>query len=144
MRRRSLPPPVPDEFLAHQEAPDYRRAHHRFHLWPARHRTSALAPFRVPAEGDLDADAALASAVDYSPPRSQTPPRRPLSNQRGRAARGCGAAEIGPVATVRAVPAKLLLSCVLPSGSRLAPEPISRSGRWRRRECFIAPADGQP
>ena len=55
----------------------------------------ALATFRVLAKGDLDADAALASAVGCPPPpRSLTPPRRPLSDQRGRAARGCGAAEI--------------------------------------------------
>ena len=47
-----------------------------------------------PGQGDLDADAALAPAVGGPPsPRSLTPPRRPLSNQEGRAARGCGAAE---------------------------------------------------
>ena len=56
---------------------------------------TASATFRVLAKGDLDADAALASTVDCPPPpRSLTPPRRPLSNQRGRAARGCDAAEI--------------------------------------------------
>jgi hypothetical protein len=54
-----------------------------------------MATFRVLAERDPDADAALASAVGCPPPpRSLTPPRRPLSDQRGRAARGCGAAEI--------------------------------------------------
>ena len=53
------------------------------------------ATFRVLAEGDPDVDAALASAVSCSPPpRSLTPPRPPLSDQRGRAARGCGAAQI--------------------------------------------------
>ena len=46
------------------------------------------ATFRVLAEGDPDVDAALASAVGCSPPpRSLTPPRPPLSDQRGRAAR---------------------------------------------------------
>ena len=46
------------------------------------------ATFRVLAEGDADVDAALASAVGCSPPpRSLTPPRRPLSDQRARAAR---------------------------------------------------------
>ena len=46
------------------------------------------ATFRVLAEGDPDVDAALASAVSCSPPpRSLTPPRPPLSDQRGRAAR---------------------------------------------------------
>jgi hypothetical protein len=54
-----------------------------------------LATFRVLAKGDFDGDAALASAVGSpQPPTSLTPPRRPLSEQRGRAARGCGAAEI--------------------------------------------------
>ena len=46
------------------------------------------ATFRVLAEGDADVDAALASAVACSPPpRSLTPPRPPLSDQRARAAR---------------------------------------------------------
>ena len=46
------------------------------------------ATFRVLAEGDPDGDAALASAVSCSPPpRSLTPPRPPLSDQRARAAR---------------------------------------------------------
>ena len=46
------------------------------------------ATFRVLAEGDPDVDAALASAVGCSPPpRSLTPPRPPLSDQRARAAR---------------------------------------------------------
>ncbi len=53
------------------------------------------ATFRVLAEGDPDVDAALASAVGCSPPpRSLTPPRPPLSDQRARAARRCGAAQI--------------------------------------------------
>ena len=53
------------------------------------------ATFRVLAEGDPDADAALASAVRCQPPpRSLTPPRPPLSDQRGHAAGGCDAAEI--------------------------------------------------
>ena len=48
---------------------------------------SAEPTFRVLAEGDPDVDAALASAVGCSPPpRSLTPPRPPLSDQRGRAA----------------------------------------------------------
>ena len=46
------------------------------------------ATFRVLAERDADVDAALASAVGCSPPpRSLTPPRPPLSDQRARAAR---------------------------------------------------------
>src|ERR1700747_1702239 len=54
-----------------------------------------MVTFRVLAKGDLDANAALASPVGCPPPpRSLTPARQPLSNQRGRAARGCGAAEI--------------------------------------------------
>jgi hypothetical protein len=53
-----------------------------------------MATFRVLAKGDLDADAALASAVVCPPPRSLTPARRRLSDQRGRAARGCDAADI--------------------------------------------------
>ena len=45
------------------------------------------ATFRVLAEGDPDVDAALASAVGCSPPpRSLTPPRPPLSDQRSQAA----------------------------------------------------------
>ena len=53
------------------------------------------ATFRVLAEGDPDIDAALASAVGCPPPpRSLTPPRPPLSDQRARAARRCGAAQI--------------------------------------------------
>ena len=53
------------------------------------------ATFRVLAEGDPDVDAAFASAVGCPPPpRSLTPPRPPLSDQRARAARGCGAAQI--------------------------------------------------
>lgn len=52
-----------------------------------------MATFRVLAS--FDADAALASAVGCpAPPRSLRPPRRPVSDQRSRAARGCGAAEI--------------------------------------------------
>src|SRR5437763_667878 len=52
------------------------------------------ATFRILAERDPDVDAALASAVGCSPPpRSLTPPRPPLSDQRGRVARGCGAAQ---------------------------------------------------
>lgn len=47
-----------------------------------------------PGQGDLDADAVLASVVGCPPPlRSLTPSRRPLSEQRGRR---CGAAEICP------------------------------------------------
>ena len=58
-------------------------------------RTIELATFRILAEGDPDVDAALASAVGCSPPpRSLTPPRPPLSDQRSRAARGCGAPQI--------------------------------------------------
>ena len=50
---------------------------------------------RVLDEGDTDVDAPLASAVGWSPPpRSLTPPRPPLSDQRGCAARGCSAAQI--------------------------------------------------
>ena len=45
------------------------------------------ATFRVLAEGDPDVDATLASAAGCPPPRSLTPPRPPLSAQRGRAAR---------------------------------------------------------
>jgi len=56
----------------------------------------ARATFRVPAEGDPDVDVAVASAAGCSPPppRSLTPPRPPLSDQRGRAARRCSAAQI--------------------------------------------------
>ena len=51
-------------------------------------RAIASATFRVLAEGAFDGDAALASAVGSAqPPRSVTPPQRPLSEQRGRAAR---------------------------------------------------------
>ena len=53
------------------------------------------ATFRVLAEGEPDVDAALASAVGCPPPpRSVTPLRPPLSDQRGRAARRCGATQI--------------------------------------------------
>ena len=46
------------------------------------------ATFRVLAERDADVDATLASAVGCSPPpRSLTPPRPPLSDQRARATR---------------------------------------------------------
>jgi hypothetical protein len=56
---------------------------------------SAKAAFRVLAEGDPDVNAAPASAVGCSPPpRSLTPTRPPLSDQRGRAARRCIAAQI--------------------------------------------------
>jgi hypothetical protein len=49
---------------------------------------SAKPTLRVLAEGDPDVDAALASAVSCSPPpRSLTPPRPPLPDQRRRAAR---------------------------------------------------------
>jgi hypothetical protein len=67
------------------------------------------ATFRILAERDPDVDAALASAMGCSPlPRSLTPPRPPLSDQRGRAALRCGAAQIvrtgsrGRVAAFRA------------------------------------------
>ena len=73
------------------------------------------ATFRVLAEGDPDVDAALASAVGCSPPpRSLTPPRPPLSDQRVRAARlprlrrcpDC------PIPAVRPPSARLLLWCL--------------------------------
>ena len=58
-----------------------------------RGRAGAKGDIRVLADGDLDLDAALASAVGCSPPpRSLTPPRLLLSDQRGH--RGCGAAQI--------------------------------------------------
>ena len=54
----------------------------RYLRQPPRVRMTASATFRVLAKGDLDAHAALASAVGCAPPpRSLTPPRRPLSNQ---------------------------------------------------------------
>src|ERR1700733_12306768 len=90
-----------------------------FALPAATSRTIELAIFRVLAKGDLDAGAALASAVGCPPlasavgcpppRRSLTPPRRPLSSQRGRAARGCCAAEI--------VRKEALLGPVPPRGS---------------------------
>ena len=64
------------------------------------HRASRGVPaqratFRVLAEGDPDVDAALASAMGCSPlPRSLTPPRPPLSDQKGPSTRGCGTAQI--------------------------------------------------
>ena len=54
----------------------------RFRIRTARLPAAALATFRVLAKGDLDADAVLASAVGCAPPpRSLTPPRRPLSTR---------------------------------------------------------------
>ena len=85
-----------------------------------------MATFRVLAKGDVDAEAALASAVGCPPPpRSLTPPRRPALRPEGlccpmvRRCRDC------PNSAVRVVPARLLLLCLLPSRSRLAPEPIA-------------------
>ena len=70
---------------------------------------SAKATFRVLAEGDPDVDAALASAVGCPPPpRSLTPPRPPLSDQTGRAARLRRCPDC-PKSAVRAVPSRLPL-----------------------------------
>ncbi len=59
--------------------------------------------------------------------RSLTPPRPPLSNQRGRAARGCGAAQIVRMRKPRRV-CSGLLRCLLLRGSRCA---THRPGRAR-------------
>jgi hypothetical protein len=71
----------------HGSAPD-----ESFRSGTSRFRSCAPATLRALADGgqgDLDADAPLASAVGCPPPpRSLTPPRRPLSNNRGRAPRG--------------------------------------------------------
>ena len=69
------------------------------------------------------------------PPRLLTPPRRPRSDQRGRAARGCGAAEI-----VR----KRLLSGLLGCRSRgcFSRNPLV-SAEWARRWGAWAPAQHQ-
>jgi hypothetical protein len=77
-----------------------------FILLRAAGRVIASATFRVRGRGG----SALSRVAESS--------HAGVGQSRGR---GC------PVATVRAVPAKLLLSCLLPSGSRLAPERISRS-----------------
>ena len=79
------------------------------------------ATFRALAEGDPDVDAALASAVSSSPPpRSLTPPRPPLSDQRGRAARLRRCPDC-PIGAARLSPGRLLLWCVQGPGLRLAP-----------------------
>jgi hypothetical protein len=75
------------------------------------------ATFRLLAEGDPDVDPALASAVGCSPPpRSLTPPRPPLSDQRGRTARLPRCPDC-PEGVAPPPPARLLLSCLQhPSG----------------------------
>ena len=68
------------------------------------------ATLRVLAEGDPDVDAALASAVSCPPPpRSLTPPRPPLPDERGRAARLRRCPDC-PEAATRAVPSALLMT----------------------------------
>jgi hypothetical protein len=94
-RCRRWPALGPDECLRHFGSCRRSCPHDRIWSGPRRRPAVATATFRVLANGDVDADATLASAVGCPPPpRSLTPPRRPLSSQRGRAARGCGAAEI--------------------------------------------------
>ena len=92
------------------------------------------ATFRVLAEGDPDVDAALASAVGCPPPpRSLTPPRPPLSDQRGRAARLRRCPDC-PMPAVRPAAAALLLCCLHDSVAWLA----SGASRppWRARGRF--------
>ena len=99
-----------------------RRAGDRLGIGGEGLTASALATFRVLVRGDLDADAALASAVGCPPPlRPLTPPRRPLSNQRGRATRGCGAAEIDQSGSVAGGPDGRR-SAVGPADPRVQPE----------------------
>jgi hypothetical protein len=94
-RRRHVAPSLPMQIsdcarhcaspaFGKNRAPHRARPHYRIGLPAAPKRTSATATFRVLAKGDLDADAALASAVGCPPPPSSlTPLRRPLSFQRG-------------------------------------------------------------
>ena len=63
-------------------------------------RPSAKATLRVLAEGDPDVDVALAFAVGRSPPRKTRRAGHPLSDERVRAARRFGAAQICPTAVV--------------------------------------------
>ena len=95
------------------------------------------ATFRVLAEGDPDVDATLASAVSCPPPRSLTPPRPPLSDQRARAARLPRCPDC-PNSAVRVVSAMLLLLCLLLRSSWLTVEGgghagaagVLHRGRW--------------
>jgi hypothetical protein len=80
--RRERQRPRPERVLSRSTGSRSRRALGRHSAsWPKATSTPRGAHFR----GGL-----------LPPPRSLTPPRRPLSDQRGHAGRGCGAAEIGP------------------------------------------------
>ena len=90
---------------------------------------SALATFRVLAKGDLDADAALASAVGRprrrvadAAPATALRPEGPCS-ARVRRCRDC------PIAAVLAIPGRLLLSCLLLRSSWLTMTAAARSRR---------------
>ena len=56
--------------------------------------SSAKATFRVLADGDAERRRDVRFRGRLPPPRSLTPPRPPLSDQRARVARRCGAAQI--------------------------------------------------
>ena len=96
------------------------------------------ATFRVLAEGDPDVDAALASAVSCSPPpRSLTPPRPPLSDQRGRAARLRRCPDC-PIPALRAPATRLPLSCLQHSIAWLAPGASSSAVERSRASCSLS------
>jgi hypothetical protein len=106
------------------------------------HRASRVlraqtATFRVLAERDSDVDAALASAVVCSPtPRSQTPPRPPLSQQKSRPARRRGAAQI-----VRERPRGLSCQCSPRQLLRSVSGSIASLAKpWRDFCCFVRAA----
>ena len=106
------------------------------------------ATFRVLAEGDPDVDAALASAVSCSPPpRSLTPPRPPLSDQRA-VLRGCGAAQIVRQQS-RAGPVPALESLPLSRPEQARRGSACRSCCWAgsqvmRRRNFVSPRSAPP
>ena len=106
------------------------------------------ATFRVLAEGDPDVDAALASAVSCSPPpRSLTPPRPPLSDQRGRAARLRALPRLSESGSPRRQRRRRGHDCFGPTGTmhRRSEGPfrdaVSNAGGrgWRRRRSRMAP-----
>jgi hypothetical protein len=131
-----------------QLEPDYRRGHRgarrRKHLndKPPRslsrpHRGATYESYGDiprPGQGDLDADAALASEVGWPPaPRSLTPSRRPLSDQRAwvRRCQDC------PIRAARASGAPLLLCCLPASIVWLARGVSSSRGECSRSPCSL-------